>query len=748
MKLAPLARPHALSPRTAPDIPKLIQRITESATNSTEFLMRMQDADDTKYCWWDNQYSDGRKRSEANCQPEDEVLPWEGASDQRIPLAEMLCNEEALICKAALVAGAAQAQPLDSETDPALAANLLKVLSHQFKGIMRKNIRDEIDFILDWRSTYGHAVLAIDWVEERQIEEKEISTDDLLTMAVKMGLAAAGLPSPDEAQLLADSGQELPPGVMKEGAVVAQQSAEQLQRLLLDPEMKDRLIAAIIAFDPEMEESEARRVSTALQAGEPGIYYRPYLKTACVKWEALQAGVDVIYPSSTKDLQKSPFVARVHWLTREDLMDRAALEGWDEEMLNEVLKHPGTALDLGDAKSRFSWLLSGARVRSKLALDTEEEKDMFQIVECYHRATAMAGAPCVYRTILHWQSPKKALLHEPLPKLHGRYPLVEFRRERKRKELQSSRGIPELVVTSQNLIKSFHDSRTDRLNLIMNPPATVPMNRAQGRFSIGPFAQIPVRRSGTFEWMTPPPMDMDTVAVTNDEWKLVDTRFGRFSPNVPQPLATLIQQGVVSDFLTDMSEACIMTVQTLQQYMPLEQLRRIVGGDIQWANSREEVQGQFDLQISYDVRDLNIEWLREKLELFTAFVVPNDSEGVIDRAEMTHFIFSAIDPVLAQRVVKPRDANLLNEEEDELNNIAVMFAGEEPMMKPGQNAALRLNVLKRALERSPSIQQRVMGDETVKKVWEARMKFFQFQLDQQQNAIIGRTGGKQALGQQ
>lgn len=737
---------HALSPRTAPDISKLIARITDAATNSTEFLRRMQDADDTKYCWWDGQHPDGRKRSEPNCQAEDEVLPWEGASDQRIPVAEMLCNEEALICKAALVAGTAQAQPIDSATDPSLAANLLKVLHHQFKGIMRKNIRDEIDFVLDWRSTYGHAILAIDWVEERQIEEKVISADDLLQMAIEMGLEAAGLPTPEQMQQLADTGAELPPQVQEQGAVVVAQSAEQLQKLLLDPELRERLIAAILAYDPEMEDSEARRVATALQAGEPGIYYRPYVKNARVKWEALQPGVDVIYPSSTKDLQKSPWVARVHWFTREDLMDRATLEEWDEEMLAEVLKHPGTALDLDEAKAKYSWLLSGARVRSKVALDSEEEKNMFQIVECYQRATAMAGAPCVYRTILHWKCPKKALLHESLPELHGNYPLVEFRRERKRKELQSSRGIPELVVTHQNAIKAQHDARTDRTNLIMNPPATVPMNRAQGRFSIGPFAQIPVRRSGTFEWMKPPPMDMDTMAITNDEWKLVNERFGRFSPDVPQPLATLIQQGVVSDFLTDMSEACIMTVQTLQQYMPLEQLQRIVGGDVQWANSREEVQGQFDLQISFDVRDLNIEWLREKLELYTAFVVPNDSEGVIDRAEMTHFIFSAIDPILAQRVVKPKDANAIDEEADELNNIAIMFSGEEPLMKQGQNAALRLTVLKRALDRSPSIQQRVMADETVKKVWEARMKFFQFQLDQQQNAIIGRTGGKQALG--
>lgn len=736
-----------LNPRHAPDVSKFIERINNAVTTAGEFISRMQEADDVKYCYWDHQSADGRKYSEGN--GEEEVLPWEGASDQRIALAEMLCNEEALLCKAALLAGSAQASPIDSNEDAELGARLLTILHHQFKGIMRSNIRDEIDYILDWRSTYGHAILAMDWIEERQIESATITTEDLLKMAVEMGLAAAELPSSDQLEQAQQSGQEIPREVVEQSAVVIQRTAEELQMLLLDPDNRERLISAIMALDPDIETDEARRVAAALQKGEPGLYYRPYTKNARVRWEALLPFVDVFYPTSTRDLQKAPWVARVHWLSREDLMDRATVEGWDDSWLKEVLKHPGETVQVTTIKGKsFGWVLSGSRVRAQINEEDEERKNQFQIVELYHRATAIAGAPCVYRTILHWNVPKVAALHEALPDLHGNYPLVEFRRERKRKELVSSRGIPELVVTHQNAIKAQHDARTDRTNLIMNPPATVPMNRAQGRFSIGPFAQIPVRRSGTFEWMKPPPMDMDTLAITNDEWKLVNARFGRFSPDVPQPLATLIQQGVVGDFLTDMSAACVMTVQLMQQYMPLEQMQRIVGADVQWANSRQDVQGQFDLQIAFDPRDLNIEWLKEKLELYTAFVVPNDSEGVIDRAEMTHYIFSAIDPVLAQRVVKPKDANAIGEEADELNNIAVMFSGEEPILKPGQNAALRLNVLKRALERSPSIQQRVQGDEQVKKVWENRMKFFQFQLDQAQNAIIGRTGGKSVLGQE
>jgi hypothetical protein len=53
---------------------------------------------------------------------------------------------------------------------------------------------------------------------------------------------------------------------------------------------------------------------------------------------------------------------------------------------------------------------------------------------------------------------------------------------------------------------------------------------------------------------------------------------------------------------------------------------------------------------------------------------------------------------------------------------------------------MRLQVLQQILESSPSAQQRYQQDEEFKSRVDKRMQQLQFQLQQKQNAVIGRLG--------
>jgi hypothetical protein len=162
--------------------------------------------------------------------------------------------------------------------------------------------------------------------------------------------------------------------------------------------------------------------------------------------------------------------------------------------------------------------------------------------------------------------------------------------------------------------------------------------------------------------------------------------------------------------------------------------------------SREAIQGKFDLTAEFDVRDLDNEFLGKKLDYIAKLAVPLDVAGVIDRASLVKFVMSAVDPSLAAQVVRSTEAATAAEAEDEQLAYTKIAAGTEPPLpQEGINAQLRLQVLQGIVQANPAVQQRYGQDEIFRKMMDARMQALQFQLQQIQNAQIGRVGAAPAL---
>ena len=65
----------------------------------------------------------------------------------------------------------------------------------------------------------------------------------------------------------------------------------------------------------------------------------------------------------------------------------------------------------------------------------------------------------------------------------------------------------------------------------------------------------------------------------------------------------------------------------------------------------------------------------------------------------------------------------------------------------GQNAQVRLQTLQQIIQSNPAVSQRYQQDEIFRRMLDARMQAFTFQLQQAQNAVIGRVGAQPALQQ-
>ena len=73
---------------TEPNISEL-RRDFRRAHTDRRMTNRVQEADNTRFAFWNGQSSDGKKHAaDIGQQP----FPWEGASDTRIRLADEVCN--------------------------------------------------------------------------------------------------------------------------------------------------------------------------------------------------------------------------------------------------------------------------------------------------------------------------------------------------------------------------------------------------------------------------------------------------------------------------------------------------------------------------------------------------------------------------------------------------------------------------------------------------------------------------------
>ena len=732
--------PAILSPRSAPDVSALINNMENALTDSGDFQGRMENNERIKGCSWDGQSADGRKHEDDLGHP---ATPWEGASDAQVPLAEIIITEQNLLCTTALAAGMAQAEAVDGADDPAAASAVGPVLKWLRSGPRRRLLRDQIDRAVNGMNTYGHSVLAVEWHTERGLREEELTEADLLGMAQRLMLQTT---MPGLQQVL-EAGQENPENAqseemtqaVQEAEMVLMQTEQQLQAALLDPAKRpelEALVGQLLNGEEEetlhVDKDEICRLVAALQAGEPGIYYRPYLKTNEPRFEALMPFVDVFYPANTTELDRAEWVARVRWFTKTRLQDLAALEGWDEAWVEQVLKHAGHAF-AGLIGPGRSWLLGGAAVRRGIMQSQQTEE--YQIVEIYHKATCKGGTPVLYRSLIHPSVTGLYGYHEPVNTVNTGFPFVALRRERTESPyLLDSRGIPEMVQSRQDAIKRQHDSATNRTDQELTPPALVPSNRAGNEWSLGPNAQIPVRRSGTLEFMKIPPVSIDSSMVRREEWRLVNIQFGRMSEDVPSSVTQQFYTKVTTDFLVDIGSAFQLAWGLCQAYWPEEVWQRIAGVP----KPALDPYG-FDLNITFDVRNLNMEWIMELVKLYSMFILPLDAEGVFDRAKFVEYVVGMVSPQAAGRFILSKDAAAQSETEDELTQLAIIMSGAEPPQKQGQNYALRLGVLERFLQASQEIQQRLTGNEQMKAVFSARVKYFQAQMQQQQNAITGRT---------
>lgn len=575
------------------------------------------------------------------------------------------------------------------------------------------------------------------------------------------------------------------PNVLTPEQLEQMQEVAALPMLLQDPGSADRLAELVQSYaaqlvsanfkealgnygdelleDFQLSKATAKRVVNDLREGGKAKFPVPTVRWNRPVLLALAMDEDFFFPPDATDMENARAMFWREWLTEEQVRERVVSLGWDEEWVEYVIKHGKgsvgpNAVPAGAASASFT---GSAQSHGRTLLSTE---NLYGILHCYERRTNEDNVPGIYYTVIHPNLLKIRKQKRPnrtgqpyavsflLDYAHGEYPFILFRREFLSRRLDDSRGAGEIAHTWQKQIKTEADLQIDRSSIATMPPLHHPKGKPPTKW--GPGVRVPGSKND-YNFADLPHFDPGSGEVIKMVMGMSDWYFGRPVEGRDPVLASLMRQHAVSVWLDGWRLALTQMFQLMQQYLPDEFFYRVVGssqGQTLHAK-RDEIQGKFSLSLKFDTQRLDPEVMEAKTKAIVSLVETLDNNGITDHSKLLAVLLSWVDPDIGDTVLRPVEAATQQEAEDEQNVFAKLWAGIGVDVKPGQAYALRLKVLQDALNAkdpktgapiNPSAQARYQQDPAFKQLVDTRVQQLQFQLEQRQNAVIGKLGAQPA----
>lgn len=680
---------------------------------AAEIWGRRFESENTRYNRWDGQSADGKKHQDA--MDGEKVFPFEGASDARLRIADMVVNERVFILLAAAwrATSLVNVKGMESQDDK-FANRMQTLLKYVLKSLMGAQYRFELLRLANYvmGDSPGAGVMGVYWQQEWALKMETVTLESLAKQLIELGATPEDLTS------------------LLEG--------------LKDPTREDVMVQVLQSIAPYLSDKRAKQVVRDLRENDTAEYPMPYVKLNQPALCAHRLCEDIFFPRNTRDLKRSRYIFVREWVTAAELRERQISHEYKKEFVEAVLETQEGYSFVEEWLQQYA-VTGDTSLAAVSYYGRHQHEGEYELLTIYYKASNDDNIPGIYYTTFNGGVDLPATDRELCDYPHGSYPHTWFAREVLTSRLWDSRGIPEILMTEQSAMKFLHDSFCDNAQIASMPPIKVPARRSEIQLVIKPLGQIKEQRPGEINWMTPPQYPNANQTQQAEIWKRINLYFGRASEEVPQMLTQLHMQHDVDNFLTCLKDVLMQLMQLCQAYMTPEELGRITGTDgTQLIQSREEIEGKFDLEISFSVDALDMETLMMKFKLITDYLLKTDTLSTIQRDRLVAWMFSAIDANLAEAtMIPPQAANKKEEEDETLNFMKIMDGVEPPMVEEGQNFGLRLQTLMGIVQKNPEMPQKLSP--LSKQMLEARIKHLQMQVQQGENAVIGRTGARPVL---
>ena len=663
-----------------PDIKTLRYAYDQTVTELESYFDLCRTSYDDRRNFWPGKSRDHRKHGS-------DAFPWEGASDMECHLIDERITRLESLFMSALNRANVRAFPVESG-DIARSKIVSGFLKWMVSSGYIPRFHREMELAANYMLERGIIISYVGWQREDRRFIQELDIEQISQMSPEIAMAVQQGNSDEELILLLQNVFE---GVTEKRA----------KKALKDLRKKGTAELPVVQ----------RQINA------------PDVKT-------LAPDGDFFFPTYVTDPQRAPYCFWRTYYTPQELENKVVTDGWDEDFVEYVIdKYRGVNVDSIEREQEGRRSLS-------LTDNAYEAEELIELCYGYQRLIDEEdGAEGIYCTVFHREFDGNELApgYAKFELLNGYedYPVVVTKLSEDSKRLYDTTTIPSVLRGIQNQVKVERDSRVDRNSLATLPPILHPVGQAPTDW--GPGRMIPYRRKGDLDFAPAPSYNTGSAEMETTLTTLADRLVGLDDSAISQ----VRKQFLVDKFLSHTAEVLRMAYKCFQRFGPDEVFFRVTGIPDPQILNKGNPNENFDILINYDVLNTDPETVQSKLQQFVALNQLN-ANGRLNVDALLDVAAASIDPVMADAVLQPVENAQQQVIKDVTDDLTKIFAGIEMPARPA-GAQIALQTIQQYTQQ-PDIAQRLQGDEAFRARMEKYAGQYTFQMQQAQNAQIGRVG--------
>ena len=440
---------------------------------------------------------------------------------------------------------------------------------------------------------------------------------------------------------------------------------------------------------------------------------------------------DFFFPPYVTDPQRAPYCFWKSYYTPQELENKVMTDGWDENFVEYVIdKFRGVNVDSIEREQE-------GRRSISLTDNAYEANELIELVHSYQRLIDREdGSEGIYCTVFHkeFDGTEGVPGYAKFELMNGYedYPVVVSKLSEDSKRLYDTQTIPDILRGIQNQVKIERDSRIDRNSIATLPPILHPVGQAPTDW--GPGRMIPYRRKGDLDFAPTPPAPTGSIEIERTMEAQADRLCGL---DETSGISQVRKQFLVDKYLQHSAEVIKMCFKCFQRFGPDSVFFRVTGSPDPVAFNKGDPNENFDIVISYDVLNSDPETQQAKLQQMVA-LTQLDRSGRININNLLDIAAFTVDPVLADNILQPIEAGQEQVVRQVTDDLSKIYAGIEMPARPN-GAQIAMQVIQQ-YGSQPDITERLQVDEAFRGRLEKYAGQYTFQMQQAQNAEIGRVG--------
>jgi hypothetical protein len=605
------------------------------------------------------------------------AFPWDGASDMEVNVIGERIDAFVSILDQALSRSHIKAFPTSTTSIPRAA--LVSSFLKWMKSSYIPDFKNQMELGANYLLEKGIMVSYVGWKREKRTFLQDVSLEQLVQA------------SPEMADLILSG---------------------------VDDKM---LIDMIAQAFPHMTAKRTRKFLKEIRKTGKASIPIPRVSVDCPVVHSCAPDGEVLFPPYVIDPQAAPYVFWRTFLTAQELEKKVATEGWDEEWVDDAIDN---------LRGKDSYYLDGQKVKRFTKLPLTNDNELVMVVYAYQRLIDEDGAEGIYCTVFNPNVDgyaKTELLNG-----YDNYPFIVTRLSNNQKRMYEVQTFPDILRGAQLQIKTERDSRIDRASLATLPPIMHPAGRPPAEW--GPGRRVPYRRLGEIAFGPTPPSDNGSMEVEMSMAMQADRAVGL---DLNSPISAVRQQFFVNKYLDHVKDVLGLAWKLFQRMGPDEVFFQVTGNPNPQTMTKGSPDENYALTVSFDSLSADPENAESRMKQIGS-LVQFDRNGRIDMDKFLEFAAMSIDPVFGDYVLQPAEEATAKVQKQVTDDLAKIYAGIEVPAQPN-GAQIAMQMLQ-AYAQQPDVAQRAQQDEAFGARLQKYAAQYQFQMQQAQNAQIGRIG--------